>query len=84
MDNKIKVEIKNDLEISKNYSKLINNDNKNIKKNVHNKNINENTDSSYLDKYDKNKLEINNKVDKNIDESLKNNKEFKKNILNLK
>ena len=47
MDNKIKVESKNDLEISKNYSKLINNDNKNI---------NENT-ALYLDKYDKDKLE---------------------------
>ena len=84
MGNKIKVEIKNDLEISKNYNKLINNDNKNIQKSMHNKNINENTDSSYLDKYNKIKLEVNNKVDKNIDESLKNNKEFKKNILNLK
>ena len=84
MGNKIKVEIKNDLEISKNYNKLINNDNKNIQKSMHNKNINENTDSSYLDKYNKIKLEVNNKVDKNIDESLNNNKLFKKKILNLK
>ena len=83
-NNKIKVEIKNDLEISKNYNKLINNDNKNIQKSMHNKNINENTDSSYLDKYNKIKLEVNNKVDKNIDESLNNNKLFKKKILNLK
>ena len=51
---------------------------------MHNKNINENTDSSYLDKYNKIKLEVNNKVDKNIDESLNNNKLFKKKILNLK
>ena len=44
LDNKIKVEFKNNLENSKNNTKLINNDIKNIENNVHNKNINENND----------------------------------------